>query len=78
MLYSLCLYLLLPLLLLRLLLRSLQQPQYRRRWRERLGFVPLPPDARPLICLHAVSVGETMAARTLVEALLQARVHLDR
>jgi len=72
MLYSLCLYLLLPLLLLRLLLRSLQQPQYRRRWRERLGFVPLPPDARPLICLHAVSVGETMAARTLVEALLQA------
>ncbi|MCB1638774.1 MAG: lipid IV(A) 3-deoxy-D-manno-octulosonic acid transferase [Thiothrix sp.] len=74
MLYSLCLYLLLPLLLLRLLLRSLKQPEYRRRWRERLGLVP-PPDSqdkRPLICLHAVSVGETMAARALVEALLKA------
>lgn len=71
--YSALLYGLLPVLFLRLLWRSRGNPAYRQRWRERLGI--LPPSfspSSPVICLHAVSVGETMAARPLVERLLQA------
>ncbi|WJW75261.1 lipid IV(A) 3-deoxy-D-manno-octulosonic acid transferase [Thiohalobacter sp. IOR34] len=66
-LYSLVLYALAPLVLLRLLLRG---PAYRRRWRERFGYVP-PLAARPRIWLHAVSVGEVQAASPLIQALLQ-------
>ncbi len=71
-LYTLVFYLLLPLLLLHLLWRGRKNPAYWQRWPERLGFVagPVKRD-QALICLHAVSVGETMAARPLVEQLLR-------
>ncbi len=46
-------------------------PAYRRRWAERLGWVrPLAP--RPRLWLHAVSVGEIIAAAPLVR-MFQAR-----
>jgi 3-deoxy-D-manno-octulosonic-acid transferase len=61
---------LLPVAFLYLLWRARRQPEYRRHWAERLGMIDLP-DHRPLIWLHAVSVGETQAAKPLVQALLE-------
>jgi 3-deoxy-D-manno-octulosonic-acid transferase len=71
-LYSALYYCLLPLLVLRMLWRSRRAPAYRRRLPERFGFFPpRPDDGAPGIWVHAVSVGETLAAVPLVEALLR-------
>lgn len=67
-LYTLLMYLLSPLFVLRLLWRSRANPAYRQRLDERFGCVPA--TGRPCIWLHAVSVGETIAARPLIERLL--------
>lgn len=70
-LYSALYYLLLPFILLRLLWRSRKAPAYRHRMAERLGlFAPPADNTRPAIWLHAVSVGETVAAKPLIEHLL--------
>jgi len=53
-----------------LLWRSRAQPAYRQHWRERWGLFPARRDERPLVWVHAVSVGETRAAQPLVAALL--------
>jgi 3-deoxy-D-manno-octulosonic-acid transferase len=59
-----------PLAALHLLWRSLAQPEYRRHWSERFfGRGSRPPGGRPLIWVHAVSVGETRAAQPLIEHL---------
>jgi 3-deoxy-D-manno-octulosonic-acid transferase len=50
------------------LFQALAHRKYIDGWRERLGFVP-PLDKQPVIWLHCVSVGETQAARPLVERL---------
>ena len=72
--YSLGWWLAAPLAALYLLWRSLAQAEYRRHWSERfLGHGPPPPAGRPLIWVHAVSVGETRAAQPLIEQL--AREH---
>lgn len=68
-LYSLLFLLLIPVVLLRLWWRGRANPGYRRRWRER--FARLPTMRQNGIWLHAVSVGETLAAAPLIEALLQ-------
>lgn len=68
-LYSLLLYLLLPIALLRLLWRGRRAPAYRRRWGERLGFYGNRPMAAGL-WIHAVSVGETQAAAPLIKHFL--------
>lgn len=70
-LYSAALLLLLPLIVLRMLLRSRRAPEYRRRIPERLGYFVPPPGDRPLLWIHAVSLGETLAARPLIERLLR-------
>jgi len=67
-LYSLLWYVLCPIILLRLFWRSLKNSDYRKNWTQRLGYITL--DDTPRIWLHAVSVGETVAAKPLVEALL--------
>jgi 3-deoxy-D-manno-octulosonic-acid transferase len=67
-LYTLLLYLALPLVLLRLLWRGVRNPAYRRRWSERFGRFPHTPPAGA-IWIHAVSVGEAIAAFPLVQRL---------
>jgi 3-deoxy-D-manno-octulosonic-acid transferase len=61
----------LPFALLRLWWRGRKEPGYRQHVGERLGFYPprVNPD-RPLLWVHAVSVGETRAAQPLIDALL--------
>jgi 3-deoxy-D-manno-octulosonic-acid transferase len=67
-LYNVLFYLSLPWLFLRLLWRSRKNSAYRQRWRERLGYVPTP--CQRCIWVHAASVGETLAAIPLINALL--------
>jgi 3-deoxy-D-manno-octulosonic-acid transferase len=60
-----------PFAALYLLWRSRKQPEYRRRWGERFGWARYARmSARPLLWLHAVSVGETRAAEPLIAGLL--------
>lgn len=71
--YTLLLYLLLPLTPLKLLWRGLRQREYLQHWGERFGWYGKErPPAQPLIWLHCVSVGETRGAAPLVREL-QAR-----
>ena len=80
-LYTLGLWLAAPLVLARLALRARRQPEYLQHLAERFGRYPAeeasPAGQResrgPLFWLHAVSVGETQAARPVIEAL-RARV----
>ena len=68
--YSLLLYLLLPLIPLRLLWRSLRTLEYRRRWQERFAFYQgESPEVK--IWLHTVSVGEFVAVIPLIQALIE-------
>jgi len=71
--YSALFYCLIPIIMLRMLLRSRIAPAYRQRMAERLGFfkADTQADGRPAIWVHAVSVGETLAAAPLIENLLQ-------
>lgn len=67
-LYNALLWIALPLLPLRLAWRARKQPEYLRHVGERFGRYPPAPE-RPVIWIHAVSVGETRAAAPLVAAL---------
>ena len=70
--YSAVFYIALPFIVLRMLWRSRRAPAYRGRLGERLARFDnsaLAAD-RPVIWVHAVSVGETIAAEPLVDALL--------
>ncbi len=53
----------------RLYWRSLRAPAYRMRIAERFGHTTIKPD-RPVIWVHAVSVGETLAAVPLIRSLI--------
>ncbi|MGC8854394.1 MAG: 3-deoxy-D-manno-octulosonic acid transferase, partial [Halothiobacillaceae bacterium] len=66
-LYNSLLTALLPLVFARLWWKGRLNPAYRARWGERLGHIPDLPD-RPRLWVHAVSVGEVMAAAPLVRA----------
>ena len=68
-LYSLILYLMLPWVLLRLWLKGFRVPGYRRHWKQRFGFGGSD-TVKNVIWVHAVSVGEVLAAQALIETLL--------
>ncbi|MGE8406568.1 MAG: lipid IV(A) 3-deoxy-D-manno-octulosonic acid transferase [Pseudomonas sp.] len=68
-LYTLLFHLGLPLVALRLFLRGRKAPAYRERIGERFGF-GLPPLQPGGIWVHAVSVGESIAAAPMIRALL--------
>jgi 3-deoxy-D-manno-octulosonic-acid transferase len=69
--YTACFYLLLPVVLLRLLLRSIKSPAYGKRIAERFGYFKSP-VFDDCIWVHAVSVGEVIAAAPMIKQL-QAR-----
>ena len=69
-LYTLLLYLAVPVIAVRLWLRSRKAPAYAQRINERFA-LGLPEFKRYGIWLHAVSVGESIAAAPLVKALQQ-------
>lgn len=66
--YRLLLWLLLPWVFMHLWWRGRRQPAYREHIAERFGWYEVTPQ-RPVIWLHAVSVGETRAAEPLLRAL---------
>ncbi|WP_373080453.1 lipid IV(A) 3-deoxy-D-manno-octulosonic acid transferase [Zhongshania sp.] len=68
-LYSAFFYLILPLVLLRLLWRAWRAPAYRHRVAERFGFFR-PPTHTGGLWVHAVSVGESIAAAPLINHFL--------
>ncbi|MDG0969283.1 MAG: lipid IV(A) 3-deoxy-D-manno-octulosonic acid transferase [Porticoccaceae bacterium] len=68
-LYTVIFYLIVPLILLRLLWRALKSPDYAKRWLERFGFVRVANQPQNVIWVHAVSVGETLAAVPLINNL---------
>ncbi len=57
-----------PFVILRLLWRGFRAPAYWQRWSERFGAGPTL-SHKPVIWIHAVSVGEVEACRPLVKAL---------
>jgi len=66
--YSLLFYIAVPFLLIRLFVKSKKNRSYYKRWRERFGIFKAP-DKKGAIWVHAVSVGETMAAIPLIKYL---------
>ncbi len=71
MLYSLLIYLLRPLLLLLFVWRSRADAAYRQRFIERFALQPISAQLQGGLLVHAVSMGEVVAAIPLIEALLR-------
>lgn len=69
-LYTILLYLAIPFIMLRLLWRSRHIKEYRQRWHERFGYFTALPTGKN-IWLHAVSVGEIIAAIPLIKTIQQ-------
>lgn len=68
-LYSSLLYLMSPLVIGRLFWRARKAPAYGLRKSERFGFFRQTTNDKPVIWVHSVSVGETIASAPLVKAL---------
>ncbi|MBL8380526.1 MAG: lipid IV(A) 3-deoxy-D-manno-octulosonic acid transferase [Burkholderiales bacterium] len=66
--YTLLLWLALPLIVLRLVWRARSEPRYLHHWGERFGLTR-PRCRGPAIVVHAVSVGEVRAAQPLLTML---------
>lgn len=61
-----CLFL--PFILLRLFFKGKKFPSYRKRWKERFGYLPIP-RLSSCVWIHAVSLGETIAAIPLIKSI---------
>jgi len=66
--YSIIIAICIPFVLLHLLLRGIRSPEYRSRRLERLGFFKAPEQAQDF-WIHAVSVGELLAAEPIIREL---------
>ena len=51
--------------------RMITSKRYLRGWHNRMGFIPKRYGQRPAIWIHAVSVGEVNAVRSLIKKLMQ-------
>jgi len=67
--YTLAIAISLPLVLLRLWWKGRKNPGYRLRWQERFGIFPFPALSQKSIWVHAVSLGEVVAATPLIREL---------
>lgn len=69
--YTLVFIIALPVVFYRLWIKDKKVPGYRIRWPERFGIYPAPTEARPVVWVHAVSVGEVVAATPVIRRLLE-------
>lgn len=67
--YTIIFYLAVPFILLRLLWRAVAAPAYSKRWNERFAFFDPLVTEKKVVWLHAVSVGEFIAALPLIRQL---------
>jgi len=67
-LYNILAYICTPILFFRLWWRSRKVPARWERWKERCGYAPM---LRECIWLHAVSLGETIAATPLIKKMIE-------
>ena len=70
-LYTILFTLALPFIVLRLFLRSIREPGYRQHVAERFGLCKKRTNSNKCIWLHAVSVGEQVAAQPLIKLIRQ-------
>jgi 3-deoxy-D-manno-octulosonic-acid transferase len=68
--YTFIIYLFVPFVLLRLYWLGFKNPAYRSRWKERFGFFSWDSTEKPILWIHAVSVGEVNAAKPIISSLL--------
>jgi 3-deoxy-D-manno-octulosonic-acid transferase len=73
--YRILFLLLLPVIIAFLFIRSKNNPAYRQRITERLGFFPKPIKYGGIV-VHAASVGEVIALKSFINDLLSAYPHL--
>ncbi len=66
--YTILGYFLVPLAIIRLLLKSLHNPAYRYRMKERFGIFT-PPNTQGGLWIHAASVGEAIVAASLIHQI---------
>lgn len=69
--YTLIFIIALPVVFYRLWMKDKKVPGYRIRWPERFGIYPAPQESRPVVWVHAVSVGEVVAATPVIRRLLE-------
>lgn len=69
--YTLVFIIALPVVFYRLWIKDKKVPGYRIRWPERFGIYPAPTETRPVVWVHAVSVGEVVAATPVIRRLLE-------
>lgn len=75
-LYSVLIYIARPIAVLAMIWRSKADPAYRQRLAERFAYQSIPLQANGGIIVHAVSMGEVVAATPLIEQLLSQHPHV--